>query len=163
MAIWYEVAKSNFGIKTFMDCNCGFHDYAIERAYYSAENNSAELFLKYDELEGSVIVRFLNVHDMHIVCKDNYGLPDPIQGSVLLLDDDQFLWIDNDKWGQHSSAHVDELKQENSWIQAERIIWAVTDQNGLPTEMPSYKIDQVWSIWGKTETRHFNLTPYKED
>jgi hypothetical protein len=54
-------------------------------------------------------------------------------GSVLLLlKNGQFLWIDDDSWGDQSIYHVEELKRESSWIQAERIIWAVTDDHGHP-------------------------------
>lgn len=162
MAVWYEVERSRTGIENFMECNWCFHDFKIERAVYLPENRSAELFLKYDEPEGSVILRFLNVHAMRVVLDMEYGFPAEIGGSVLLLlDDGRFLWADNDFWGEKSKAHLEELKAESSWVQAERIVWAVTDSSGKPAEMPADKIDQVWTVWGKTERHHFELSPYQ--
>ena len=54
------------------------------------------------------------------------------------------------------------LKEEASWVQAERIIWAMTDSRGLPTELPADMIDQTWMIYGKEEHHHFELTPCKD-
>ena len=62
MAIWYEVEHSKKGIHNFMECNWHFHDFKIERVHYLPDSLTAELFLKYDKLEGSVILRFLNVN-----------------------------------------------------------------------------------------------------
>ena len=164
MAIWYEVEHSKAGIYNFMECNYCFHDFKTERIHYSPEDNSAELFLKYDELKGSIILRFLDIHSMRVTIEADYGYQEELQGSVLLLlDDGQFLWIGSDTWGEQSNTHIDELKKEYSWVQAEKIIWAVTDNHGLPTEMPTDKIDQVWSIYGKTEYHHFDLTPFREN
>ncbi|MBQ8163525.1 MAG: hypothetical protein IJZ93_04070 [Clostridia bacterium] len=161
MPIWYEVEHSKTGIYNFMECNWHFHDFEIERISYLPDENSVELFLKYDELKGSVILRFINVYSMNVMFKVEYGSLDNIMGSVLLLTQNgQFLWIDNDSWGDKSKHHIEELKKESSWVQAENIIWAVTDEYGNPTEMPANKIDQVWQIYGKIEHHHFDLKPY---
>ena len=163
MPIWYEVEHSKAGIYNFMECNWHFHDFKIERVCYLSDENITELFLKYDELENSIILKFMNVQAMNIAVKVNFGCADEIMGSVLLLTENkQFLWIDNDSWGDKSEQHIEELKKDSSWIQAENIIWAVTDKHGNPTEMPTNKIDQTWNVYGKTEHRHFNLTPYTE-
>ena len=53
------------------------------------------------------------------------GWINDIMGSVLLLlENGQLLWIDDDQWGDQSIDHIEELKKESSWIQAERLIWA---------------------------------------
>lgn len=164
MAIWYEVEHSKKGIKDFLECNWSFHDFKIQSVKFIPETNSAEVFMKFDELKGSVILRFLNVHSMRIMFEAEFGYQEDILGStLLLLKGEQFLWITDDTWGEQSLAHVEELKAENSWVQAERIIWAVTDNNGEPAEIPADKIDQVWSIWGRKERHHFDLTPYQEN
>ena len=80
MAVWYEVERSGTGIENFMECNWRFHDFKIERAVYLPENRSAELFLKYEETKGSVILRFLNVHAMRVVLDMEYGFPAEIGG-----------------------------------------------------------------------------------
>lgn len=163
MAIWYEVEHSQKGIHDFMECNSHFHDFTIERILYMPDQYTVELFLKYDELEGSVILRFLGVHAMNIGIQVDCGCPCMILGSVLLLlDNGHFLWIDDDWWGDQSIDHIEELKEGASWIQAERLIWETTDSNGNPTELPADKIDQIWNIYGKTEHHHFDLTPLKE-
>lgn len=91
------------------------------------------------------------------------GYASDMMGSVLLLlENGQFLWIDDDLWGDQSIDHIEELKEEASWIQAERLIWATTDRDGNPTELPANKTDQVWNVYGKTEHHHFDLTALKE-
>ena len=163
MAIWYEVEHSEKGIRNFMDCNWHFHDFKIERVNYLPDSYTAELFLKYDELEGSVILRFVNVHSMNVNIQVNTGWINDIAGSILLLlKNGQLLWIDDDQWEDQSIDHIEELKKESSWVQAERLIWAITDSNGNPTELPADKIDQIWDIYGKIEHHHFELTPLDE-
>ena len=163
MAIWYEVEHSEKGIRNFMDCNWHFHDFTIERVNYLPDSCTAELFLKYDELEGSVILRFVNVRSMNVNIQVNTGWINDIVGSVLLLlENGQLLWIDDDRWKDQSIDHIEELKKESSWVQAERLIWAITDSNGNPTELPAGKIDQTWDIYGKIEHHHFELTPLDE-
>ncbi len=164
MAIWYEVEHSETGVSNFMECNWHFHDFAIERVNYLPDRCTAELFLKYDAMEGSVILRFLDVRAMNVAIEAEAGLRNDIMGSVLLLlENGQFLWADDDTWGEQSYDHIQELKQDSSWVQAERILWAVTDSLGNPTELPTDKIDQTWHIWGEIRHRHFDLTPYKGD
>ena len=161
MAILYEVEHSEKGIHNFMECNWHFHDFRIECVNYISDSYTAELFLKYDELEGSVILRFIGVHSMNISVHVDMGWTSDIMGSVLLLlENGQLLWIDDDSWGDQSMDHIEELKKESSWIQAERLIWATTDSNGNPTELPADKIDQTWNIYGKIEHHHFELTPF---
>ena len=163
MAIWYKVEHSKTGIKNFMECNWHFHDFRIERVSFLSNENIVELFLKYDELEGSVILRFVNVHSMNVNFKAEFSSFEDIMGSVLLLtDNNRLLWIADDSWGEQSAQHIDELKNEFLWIEAENIIWAVTDENGNPSEMPADKIDQIWVIYGKTEYHHFDLIPYDD-
>lgn len=115
--------------------------------------------MKYDELEGSVMLRFIGVHEVNIVIpEDDYDTE--LMGSTLILSDDNtFTWIDSDD----SPDEIEEMKQYCTWIQADRILWAVTDENGSPAELPSDKIDQTWWVWGKTEYKHFSLKEYSGD
>ena len=111
MAIWYEVEHSEKGIYNFMECNWCFHDFKIERVSYLPDN-TAELFLKYDELEGSVILRFIGVHSMNVTVQAEFGYISDIMGSVLLLlENGQLLWIDDDSWGDQSIEHIEYLKK----------------------------------------------------
>lgn len=163
MAIWYEVEHSEKGISNFMGCNCHFHDFSIQRVNYLSDSYTAELFLKYDDLEGSVILRFIGVRSMNIKVQVEMGYVWEMGGSVLLLlENGQFMWSDDDSWGDKSIDHIEDLKKTSSWIQAERLIWATTDGNGEPAELPAYKIDQTWSVYGRIEHQHFDLTPLDE-
>ena len=163
MAIWYEVLHSKKDIYNFMECNWDFHDFSIERVTYQPESNTAELFLKYDELDGSVILRFIGVYSMNVNIQVECGGINCIAGSVLLLTKKgEFLWIADDSWGDQSMKHIKELKKDSTWIQAERLIWATTDKDGMPTELPAYKIDQTLHIYGEIKHRHFDLTPCKD-
>jgi len=163
MAIWYEVEHSEAGIYNFMECNSHFHEFKIARVSYHPDDYTAELFLLYDELERSIILRFIHVQEMYVSMEGSFGLLNEIEGSVLLLtENEQFLWITDDIWGDQSKEHIKELKKEASWVQAERIIWAMTDSHGFPTELPADMIDQTWMIYGKEEHHHFELTPCKE-
>lgn len=163
MAIWYEVENSDFGIQSFLDCVSHFHDYKISRVSYNDEDYSAEVFFKYDETEGSLLVRFLGVSNMSVTANVRYWSADDICGAVLMrLENGNMLWIDDDRFGDDSFDHTDELKKDSSWIEAERIIFSVTDENGDPAEMPDYMIDQTWNIYGKIEYHHFDFKPYAE-
>ena len=163
MAVWYEVLHSEKDIYNFMECNWHFHDFTIERVTYQPESNTAELFLKYDELEGSIILRFISVTSMNVNMQVEFGYMNDITGSVLLLTEKgQLIWINDDSWGDQSIKHIEELKKSSSWIQAKRLIWAITDKDGFPTELPADKIDQTWNIYGEIQHHHFELTPCKD-
>lgn len=160
MAIWYEVEKTQSGMKDFMECNWDFHDFTVERITYMPDSDLIEMFLKYDELEGSVLLRFIDVVDFRIVPRDR-DYSSELMGSVIALDESDFLtWVADDSY---PAENVDEAKKYATWIKSGKIIWTVTNAQGMPDEMPSYKIDQQWKIYGKTVEKHFSLKEYKED
>lgn len=163
MAIWYEVEHTEEGIRNFLDCNWGFHDFTIGRFSFDPEKKTAELFMRYDENEGSVLLRFLNVEGMRVEAEVDGGYPVYwiMDSILLLLDNGQFLWIDDDDEKNPDAARIAKLKTCCDWVQAGRIIWAVTDKEGNPMEMPPEKIDQVWHVYEKEERHHFDLTPYE--
>lgn len=57
MAVWYEVEKNTEGIYNFLECNWCFHDFWIDKIEYHRTEKIVEIFMKYDELKGSVILR----------------------------------------------------------------------------------------------------------
>lgn len=163
MAVWYEVEKTEKGIDNFLNCNWKFHDFRPERVEYIPGKDLVEIFLKYDTMTEGVLLRFVRVHDVHINTQRDYDA-EWLQGSVaLLLEDDSIIWLDDDSWRDKSREHLEEIKEYTTWVKAERIIWAVTDADGNPVEMPPDRIDQVWSVYGRTEEKHFELKEFEGD
>lgn len=85
MAIWYEVEKNKEGIKNFLDSNCGFHDYRIDRIEYVASKDYCDVYLSYCKTEGTVI-RFVGLFDIHIHGDIDYEA-DWMFGSELFIQD----------------------------------------------------------------------------
>jgi hypothetical protein len=157
MAVWYEVEKTPMGIQNFLDCNWAFHDFFIEKVEYLPRQKRIKLFLRYDELKGSVILIFLGVCEFNIV-PPNDDYDDYLMGTVLTLsDDNNLLWLADDSYPQEQA---NEIQKYATWIKSNQIIWAVTDQNGNPAEMPDNKINQIWQTYGKIEQKHFALKEY---
>ncbi len=159
MAVWYEVEKNTEGIYNFLECNWCFHDFWIDKIEYHRTEKIVEIFMKYDELKGSVILRFINVRAIGIVIPE--GDYDAwLAGSALVISENgNFTWIAADC----TPEQIEAAKEYATWLEAERIIWAVTDEYGKPAEMPADKIDQDWLIYGKAEHHHFNLKPFSGD
>lgn len=135
MAVWYEMEKTEKGIKNFLDSNWGFHDFRIEKIEYIPGKDCVEIFLKYDSewLGGCV---------------------------TLLLENNLIIWLDDDSWGSQTGEHLNEMKEHTTWAEAERIFWAVTDENGHPVEMPQNRIHQIGNTYGKIEEKDFELQAF---
>lgn len=159
MAIWYEVEKTEDGMHDFMECNWRFHDFMIQNVVYDPEERVVELFLRYQPIRESIRLRFMGVHAMRVIVESRDGYLFEIEESFLFLQNGMFLWIDGGDLGEYGEFDIDEIKKQNSWVEAERIVWAVCDETGAPREMPPGKEDQVWTVYGKTEQHHFTLTP----
>lgn len=162
MAIWYEVEKSQKGIEQFLDSNWGFHDFRLERVEYTPGKDCLEIFLKYDTGEEGVLLRFTWIHDFHICAERDYEV-DWIYGCAVTQHDDTLLWVDDDNWGKDSKKHIEEMKKYASWVEAERIFWAITDGDGNPVEMPANRIDQIWNVYDKRIEKHFELHAFQGD
>lgn len=159
MPVWYEVEKSEDGIINFMECNWHFHDFLIGQASYFPAKQMVELLMKYDTPNDIIILRFLKVKDFHFQSFDN-PCDSMIFGSILKLSEDGcFLWYSSDDCPEND----EELKNNSTWVEAENIIWAITDENGNPRELPEDKINQVWNNYGNTEYKHFQLKEYTGD
>ena len=153
MAIWYKVEKTEQGIKDFLDCNWGFHDFRIERVEYVTGNDMVEIFLRYDTRKEGVRLRFVGLSGVHIYVNLDYEA-DWLFGTILLLRDDGDLqWLVADD--------VSETEAENptfcTWVKSREMTWAVTDGEGQPVEMPVDRLNQVWHDYGKTIEKHFSF------
>lgn len=145
MAIWYEVEKSEAGIRTFLDWNEGFHDFRPERVEYVPGKDMVEIFLNYDTGKEGVLLRFSRIHGIHINTKRDYEAEWIFGSAALLLEDSKIIWLDEDVWGEENRAHLDELKQYTTWVEAERIFWAVTDADGTPVERLENRTRPGWA------------------
>lgn len=160
MAIWYEVEKSQTGIKNFLDSNWSFHDFRIEKIEYIPSRDMVEMFLKYDTQTEGVLLRFLGVHDVSIAVPDDYEADYIFGCSVFRQENNSLIWLNDEV---NCEEQLDKVKQFATWVKAQRIIWAITDGDGNPIEMPTERIDQVWNIWGKIEEKHFDLKEFDGD
>ncbi len=162
MAIWYEVENTPDGIKNFLDCNWSFHDFRIEKILYITKNDMMELFLKYDTAKEGVLLRFFGMLGFHVGYMD-YEV-DYLSGSTIVQQDDgSLVWINTDDWGDKTKEKLEELKPHCTWIASERIMWAVTDSEGIPVELPVDRVNQTWHVWGKLEKKHFCLKEFTEN
>ena len=160
MAIWYEVEKSKAGIKNFLDSNWSFHDFRIEKIEYISRKNMVEIFLKYDTETEGALLRFSGVQGVHINLPSDYNADFIMGCCVLYLENDTLLWLDDESCDANDAEQLSLAKQCATWVESKKILWAITDGDGNPIEMPPERIDQVWVAWGKTEERHFDLKPF---
>ena len=64
MAKWYEVEKTEKGIKEFLECNWEFHDFRAIKIEYVPGMDMVEIFLQYDTGCEGVLLRFAWIKDM---------------------------------------------------------------------------------------------------
>lgn len=162
MAIWYEAEKTEEGIRSFLESNCGFHDHRIEKIEYLAARNSVRIYLSCGKTEG-VVLHFGGVKRMNVTIPEEYGIDYIQESSVILLKNGCLLWTDIEQWEDNTDKWLEEARPISTWAEAERILWAVTDQNGTPVEMPKEYIDPVCNIWGKEVRKHYELKPFDGD
>lgn len=161
MAIWYMVEQSTQGIKDFMECNWSFHDFRIERVSFIPGKDCVELFLLYDTRKDGVLLRFLNPHGMSVNVDIDYEA-DWLLGASLMKEDDTILWIAADNIDL-DNEYLEDLKKHLTWIQAEKLIWAVSDGNGKPVEMPATRLNQIWNDYGVKIEKHFQFKEFVQD
>lgn len=160
MSIWYEVEKTEKGIRDFLESNWFFHDFRPERVTYVPGKDMTEIFLRYDTMDEGVLLRFAQIHGMSVNIHWDYDAEWLLGSDAILLDDHSIIWMDDDGWGDESKDHLEEIKQSTTWVEAERIFWAITDGDGNPVEMPSDRLDQVWDVYGEKTEKHFDLKPF---
>ena len=167
MAIWYEVVKNKEGIKNFLGSNCEFHDYRINRIEYVASKDYCDVYLSYCKTEGTVI-RFVGLFDIHIHGDIDYEADWMFGSELFIQDNGRFIWINDENYGDDSS-HIDDYKSYATWIEADRIFFAVTDGEQNPIEMPIYHIYRnVRSLNYDTNKydiihQHYDLKPFEGD
>ena len=161
MAVWYELEKNEIGISNFLNSNWGFHDFRIETFEYNYAKDMLTIFLKYDTGKEGVLLKFNTVIESHTFTDDVYEAQ-WLNGSVIVkTEDDTITWLSDDEWGDNSEEHIDEIKKYTTWVRARSLIWAITDGEGNPIEMPAERIDQIWidTVNNTRQEYHFNLKP----
>ena len=154
MGIWYQVEKTQKGIDDFLDCNWGFHDFRIERVVYISRQDVAEVFLKYDTDVEGVLLRFSGLYGINLNVDVDYEADWLYDTSLLLRANNNLLWVATDNVLETDKDFQDVLKCI-TWVEASQLIWAVTNGNGIPVEMPASRLNQVWNSYGKETKRHF--------
>ena len=153
MSIWYKVNATEQGITDFLDCNWGFHDFRIERVSFIPRSDTCEVFLKYDTGKEGVLLRFSKLHDMFIRVDEDYLDAWLFDTTLLLRENGAMRWIAAD------DVTEDELESCTfaTWVEADQLIWAVTDGDGQPIEMPSDRLHQIWNVFDKRVEKHFQF------
>lgn len=163
MAIWFELDKTPDGIRSFLESNWHFHDFRLESIEYTPGKDMVEVFLKYDTGEEGVLLRFAWIRDMHIRTHGDYAAA-WISGSTLIqLDNESIMWLDCDDFDVGDASQFEAVKRYDTWVEAERLFWAITDGEGNLVDMPQNRIDQTWHIYGKVEHHHFDLHEFEGD
>lgn len=162
MAVWFELEKSEDGIKNFLGCNWGFHDFRFERFTYVVEKDRVDILLKHDTDKQGRLLRFVDLGDMHTFVKQYY-LSDWISSSGCFLTDDNFvIWIENSDYsnGADCKKHFSEIQDYAFWVKSKYLFWAITNKDGDPIEAPDDYADQTFEVYGKKESHHFDLKPF---
>lgn len=153
MSVWYKVNATEQGITDFLDCNWGFHDFRIERVTFVPESDTCEVFLKYDTGKEGVVLRFSKLRGMFIRVDEDY-LDAWLFGSTLLLQENGTMrWIAADDVSAEEAAACTFA----TWVEADQLLWAVTDGDGQPIEMPSDCLHQLWNVDGKDIEKQFSF------
>ncbi len=158
MGIWYEVERTKKGIENFLECNWEFHDFRVEKIMYVPGKDMVEIFLKYDTGREGVLLRFAWIKDMHINTQCDFDAAWISGSSLLLLENDVLIWMDE----EFEETDMEECRRYATWVEAERLFWAVTDEEGNPVELPEDRVNQVWNTNGKEEEKHFELKEFTD-
>lgn len=161
MAVWYEVEQSKQGIKDFMECNWSFHDFRIERVSFLPGKNCVELFLLYDTRKEGMLLRFLNPRGMNVAVDVDYEAS-WLFGASLMMEDNSLVWIAADCI-DGDNEYLEDMKKHLTWVQADALVWAVTDCYGNPVECPVTRLDQIWNMYGEKTEKHFRFKEYVHD
>ena len=157
MAVWYRVEKTEKGITDFLDCNRGFRDYRPERLTGGAGDGITELFLQNETQTEGVLLRFIGTVRTEIRLNENDPDRRLYEARARIGENGAIVWIMEDDLRLEEENGEDEAPAGR--IEAKELLWAVTDAEGVPVEMPADRIDQTLIDYSVTTHRHFDLTP----
>ena len=139
MAVWYKVDKTKSGIKEFMDCNWGFHDFRIEKLSFLPEKDIVEVFLKYDTDKEGILLHFIGVRGVTVYAGGDYLTDWIIESTLLLRERNTLQWIP----GNHVTPEEMDQGMPLTWVESDELVWAVTDGEGNPIAMPNERLKQL--------------------
>lgn len=88
--------------------------------------------------ETMALLRFVWVHDLHVNTQRDYDA-EWIYGSELIITDDgNMVWVDVDDWDINIPQNLEKVKKFATYVEAERLMWAVTDAEGNAILKPWY-------------------------
>ena len=138
MAVWYQVEKTEEGLQQFLESNCEFHDYRIERVDYHAAEDYTDVYLAYDTGTEGVLIRFLGMIRLTIPLGRLYAGAWLSGTTVFVSERNSIVWIpEEDCDDPGTEEECERIMLHYGWIEAEEICWAVTDAEGNPVEMPA--------------------------
>jgi|GEM_PF-1308792 len=162
MAVWYEIEPSETSIHTFLECNWYLHDFKLETVKYSVSHDCIDVYLQYDRGTPGRLLRFVWIRKVNIRTDRGYDDTDWIWDSRIFLTDHHSMVRVEDSCDTEENCRekFDFIRDSTTWIEADRIFWAVTDPYGKLIEMPADLIDQTSNNYGKVTVEHFDLKPY---
>lgn len=161
MAIWYELEKSPDGIRNFLESNWRFHDFRLESIEYTAGKDMVEVLLMYDTGEEGVLLRFAWIHDLHIQTGRDYEADWISESTLIQLEDGSVMWVERGDFDVEDASQFEAVRRSDTWVEAERLFWAITDGEGNLVDMPQDRIDQTWHVYGEIEHKHFDLHEFE--
>ena len=69
--------------------------------------------------------------------------------------------MDCDDFDVRNANEFEDVRCCGTWVEAERLFWAITDGEGNLVEMPQSRIDQTWHIYNEIEHKHFELHEFQ--
>lgn len=143
MGKWFNVIKDKEYLKEFIEMFCAFHDYRITKIIFDAAQNQVDVILEYDTPNvAKVLLRFIGISAMHINTDIDYEV-DWLSGTEFLLTDSyNLLWYNEEGYSVEQIRKAEYL----TWIESERVHFAVLDKNEMPAELPDSYLHQTWHV-----------------
>lgn len=163
MAVWYEVINNEKSISDFLDFNCSFHDYRLERIEYIPGKDLVEMFLIQDSLTEGVLLRFAWIKDVRIYTKKDYDVDWIFSCSLIIADEGAMIFADSDNWDLKNKEDLEKCRKNATVVEFERLMWAITDAIGSPIEMPEDKIRMIRGKGYKSSGLEYEFEEFTDD
>ena len=140
---WYKIIIDEDYLNEFLDIFSGFHDYRITHFTYDCEKNTLMVYFRYDTGQEGILLKFINVKDMHICPCDDYEISWLYGASLKMAPSYSLFWYNVD-----DEDNIDVVKKENyiTWVESEQIIFAWLDKDDQITPLTEEKLNPVWNI-----------------